>query len=53
MQGNSFIIFCSTCNATLRLALMLRCIKSSNTSNFDFLIYFLPEIEVKTKIFLS
>ena len=24
MQGNSFIIFCSTCNATLKLALMLR-----------------------------
>merc|ERR1719340_395738 len=24
MAGNSFIIFCSTCNATLKLALMLR-----------------------------
>ncbi len=24
MQGNSFIIFCSTCNGTLKLALMLR-----------------------------
>ncbi len=24
MQGNSFIIFCSTCNATLKLALLLR-----------------------------
>ena len=24
MQGNSFIVFCSTCSATLRLALMLR-----------------------------
>ncbi|MEM7234442.1 MAG: helicase-related protein [Planctomycetota bacterium] len=24
MQGNSFIIFCSTCSATMRLALMLR-----------------------------
>ena len=24
MAGNSFVIFCSTCNATMKLALMLR-----------------------------